>query len=89
MEIIYTNHFWNRFQRRKEESPVPLTMELIESSILSPDFTLPDPKNPNRRWHIKKIAGRYLRVVVEHQGNKLIVITLMFDRNLRRKGLCD
>jgi len=87
--ISYTAHFWDRFYRRQKESPVPLTKELVESAILSPDFILPDPKHPKREWRIKKISGRCLRVVVELSGNKLIVITVLFDRNLRRRGLCD
>ena len=66
-----------------------MAIELIESAILSPDLTLPDRKRPNREWRIKKIAGRCLRVVVEPAENRLIVVTLMFDSNLRRKGLCE
>jgi len=89
LEVIYTDHFWDRFQRRQKESPVPLTIELVESAILSPDLTLPDKKHPSREWRIKKVAGRCLRVVVEPTGSRLIVITLLFDRKLRRKGLCE
>jgi hypothetical protein len=89
LRIIYTDHFWDRFQRRQKESPVPLTIQLVESAILSPDFTLPDKKCPNREWRIKKIAGRCLRVVIESSGDRLVVVTLMFDSNLRRKGLCE
>ena len=89
MEIIYTKHFWDRFHRRKSESPVPLTEELVKSAIIFPDFTLPDSKHPSREWRVKKIAGRCLRIVVEVERDKLKVITLMFDRNLRRKGLCE
>jgi len=88
LEVVYTDHFWDRFRRRQKESPVPLTIELVESAVFSPDLTLPDKKHPGREWRIKKVAGRCLRVVVEPARNRLIVITLLFDRKLRRKGLC-
>ncbi len=88
MEIVYTDHFWDRFHRRQKESPVPLTIELIKSTIESPDFILSDPKHSSREWRIKKISGRCLRVVVERKEDRLLVITLLFDRSLRRKGLC-
>ncbi|RUM42262.1 MAG: DUF4258 domain-containing protein [Desulfurobacterium sp.] len=89
MEVVYTEHFWDRFYRRKKESPLPLTLELVELAIFSPDFVLPDKNHPNRECRIKKVKGRCLKVVVEPCGKKLVVITLMFDRNLRRKGLCE
>jgi len=91
MEVEYTFHFWDRFERRKEESPVPLTRELLEEAISSPDFILPDPNFENREWRVKRIGGRCLRIVVEVccGGSRLVAITLMFDRNLKRKGLCE
>jgi len=48
LKIVYTEHFWDRFRRRQKEAPVPLTEELIESTVLYPDFTMPDPKHPER-----------------------------------------
>jgi hypothetical protein len=89
LRIVYTEHFWDRFRRSQKEAPVPLTEELIESAILYPNFTMPDPKYPEREWRVKKISGRCLRIVVEPSEDKLIVITVLFDRNLRRKRLCD
>ncbi len=90
MHIVYTRHFKLRFERRRETSPVPLTWELVESTILHPDFVMPDPSFPNRHWRVKKISGHCLRVVVEvpETGDYLIAVTLLFDRKLRRKGLC-
>jgi hypothetical protein len=88
LKIVYTQHFWDRLRRRQKESPVPLSKELITSVIISPDFILPDPKHSEREWRVKKVSGRCLRVVVEASRDKLIVITVMFDRSLRRKGLC-
>jgi hypothetical protein len=91
MKIEYIPHFWDRFNRRKKESPIPLTLELIEDTVINPDFILSDPNFDHREWRIKKINGRCLRVIVElpSQDDRLIVITVMFDRNLKRKGLCE
>jgi len=87
MEIEYTTHFWEQFRGRKEMSPIELTIEIIEDVIKNPDFIVEDRK-PYREGRIKKIQGRCLKVVVEKDGNKLKVITIFWDRSLRRKGLC-
>ena len=91
MKIVYSEHFNDRLKYRKKTSPVPLTIELVESAILNPDFVIPDPGHPNREWRVKKIGGRCLKVIVEipEERDKLIAITVMFDRALKRKGLCE
>ena len=86
--VLYVKHFLEQFEERKRHSPVPLTFELVEETINSPDLVLQDPKHPDREWRIKKVAGRCFKVIVENKGNEIIAITLMFDRVLRRKGLC-
>ncbi len=86
MKIEYSKHFWNRFIRRKDDV-IELTKELIEETVKKPDFIV-DDKIPNREGRIKKIDGRCLKVVVEKENDKLIVITIFWDRTLRRKGLC-
>jgi hypothetical protein len=63
-------------------------MELVEDTIKNPDFVMQDPKFPEREWRVKKIAGRCFKVIVEGRGEEVVAITLMFDRVLRRKGLC-
>ena len=88
MEIEYTAHFWEQFKERKEMSPIELTIEIVEDAIKNPDFIVAD-KKPYREGRIKKIQGRCLKVVVEKYGNKLKVITVFWDRGLRRKGLCE
>ncbi len=87
MKIEYTSHFWEQFRDRKEISPVELSIEIIEDTIRNPDFIIEDRK-PKREGRIKKIQGRCLKVVVEKETNKLKVITIFWDRTLRRKGLC-
>ena len=88
MQIVYVKHFWKQFADRRRHSPVPLTMELVGNTIRNPDFIMQDPKYPEREWRIRKIAGRCFKVIVERDGEKIVAITLMFDRILRRKGLC-
>ena len=88
MRIVYTNHFWEQFKERGRHSPVPITIELIEETINNPDFSIQDPKYPEREWRVKKVAGRCFKVIVENRDNEIVAITLMFDRVLRRKGLC-
>jgi hypothetical protein len=86
--IRYTKHFWEQFKERGKHSPVPITVELVEETIKNPDFVLNDPKYPQRIWLIKKVVDRCFKVIVETKEEEIIVITLMFDRVLRRKGLC-
>jgi len=88
LRIVYIKHFWEQFEDRKRHSPVPLTMELVEDTIKNPDFVMQDPRYPEREWRVKKIAGRCFKVIVEDMGEEIVAITLMFDRTLRRKGLC-
>ncbi len=65
-----------------------ITPELIKEFVLAPDLILDDPKHESREWRIKKIKNRCLRIVVEDRGDKLEVVTVFFDRTLKRKGLC-
>ncbi len=87
MEIEYSQHFWEQFKERVKLSPVELTLEIIEDTIKNPDFIVEDRK-PYREGRVKKIQGRCLKVVVEKEFNKLKVITIFWDRTLRRRGLC-
>ena len=84
-----SDHFWAKWEERKDfmlkEGITPYT---IKEFALNPDIVLPDDIYPSRSWHIKRIRGRCLKIVVERTGDKLIVITAYFDRTLRRKGLC-
>ena len=82
------NHLWKRLDRRKYDvDDFELTIELIEKAVRQPDFVVKD-RIPNREGRILKINGRCLKVVVEKENDKLIVITVFWDRTLKRKGLC-
>ncbi len=87
MKIEYTRHFWEQFKERNEKSPIKLTIEIVEDTIKNPDFVVKDRK-PNREGKVKKINGRCLKIIVEKENNKLKIITIFWDRTLRRKGLC-
>ena len=84
-----SDHFWLKWEERKgfmlREG---ITPETIKEFALDPDVVLPDDVYASRMWHIKRVGGRCLKIVVELSGDKLIVITAYFDRTLKRKGLC-
>lgn len=88
MKIVFTDHFMQQFEMRRQNSPVPLTWEVIKDTIQKPDITMPDPEHPSRVWLIKKIEGRCLKIIMEVKGDEMKAITVFFDRGLRRKGLC-
>jgi hypothetical protein len=88
VRIEFAKHFWDRFEWRKEKAPVKLTRSVVLETIENPDIVMQDPRHPSREWRIKKINGYCLKVVVEIYPDRLLAITLFFDRNLRRKGLC-
>ena len=87
-EIVFTDHFWEQFNIRKSEAPIDFTFETAMEAIQNPDFILQD-KESNRENRVKKINGRCLKVVIEKKDNILIVVTVFFDRGLKRRGLCS
>ncbi|WP_028950578.1 DUF4258 domain-containing protein [Sulfurihydrogenibium subterraneum] len=87
-EIVFTEHFWKQFNIRKSEAPLDITLDTVMDAIQNPDFIFQD-KIANRENRIKKINGRCLKVVVEKKDNILIVMTVFFDRGLKRRGLCS
>ena len=66
-----------------------VTPELITEFVANPDAVMDDPKHEGREWRVKKVGDRCLRIVVEHRGDKLEVVTVFFDRTLKRRGLCE
>ncbi len=87
--IDFSKHFFIKWEERKSSFLAHgIDIESIIEFVKNPDFILEDDLFPNRRWCIKRIGGRCLKIVVEDKGDKLIIITAYFDRTLRRKGLC-
>ena len=59
----------------------------IEEAISSPDFVEADPRHPERTRSYKAIAAfgrRMLRVVHRPEGDDVVIITVHFDRGVRR-----
>ena len=89
MKVEFSEHFWKRFEERRKKAPVKITKDTVIQTIENPDIIIPDPYNPSREWRIKKIEGYCLKVIVEHVQDGILVLTLFFDRGLRRRGLCE
>jgi uncharacterized DUF497 family protein len=64
-------------------------MEWVKLTARAPDWTEPDPRDPTveRRFRaIGDFGGRILRVACVETAATIRVITVMFDRNARRKS---
>ena len=60
----------------------------IEDTVLAPDWVEQDPREPNvdRRFRaIQQFGGRILRVACVETNSTVRVISVLFDRNARRK----
>jgi len=80
--VVFTAHARVRLQDRG------IDPKWIEESILAPDWTEVDPKDPSveRRFRaVPEFGGRVLRVACIETNSDIRVISMMFDRNARRK----
>jgi hypothetical protein len=80
--LVLTAHARERLQSRK------VKIAWIEDTVRTPDWTELDPKDANveRRFRaIKDFGGRVLRVACVETDAAIHVISVMFDRNARRK----
>lgn len=90
MNIEFTKHFWDIWEDRKEAlTNNGIDPELIKIFATKPDIVIPDKQYENREWRIKKINGRCLKIVVEPKKDRLLIITVFFDRGLKRRNLCE
>ena len=81
--LVLTAHARTRMHGRR------IRQEWIEDTVRTPDWTEPDPKNPavERRFRaIAEVGGRILRVPCVETESAIRVISVMFDRNARRKS---
>ncbi len=86
MKYRLTNHFWEKWEERKDFfKKLNITPEKIVEFAFNPDKVLPDDVLPNREWRIKKIGSRYLKIVVEPEGDILVIVTAYFDRTLKKR----
>jgi uncharacterized DUF497 family protein len=80
--LLLTAHAEIRLRTRK------IRPEWIEATSRDPDWTEPDPNDARleRRFRrIDEFGGRILRVVCDETGDAIRVISVMLDRNARRK----
>jgi hypothetical protein len=64
-----------------------IATEWLEQVLEAPERTEPDPVDADlehRMERIKAHEGRWLRVIVKKQSSPVRVITMYFDRKLRR-----
>jgi hypothetical protein len=79
--IRLTTHAREAIDARK------IALAWIWAAVHSPDFVDTDPRHPERKRSYKAIAeygGRMLRVVHRPEGDDIVVITVHFDRGVRR-----
>ena len=65
-----------------------IKLEWIDGAVRNPDWTEPDPNDARleRRFRrVEDFGGRILRVVCDETEVAIRVISVLFDRNARRK----
>ena len=80
--LILTAHASFRLQGRK------IDYAWVERTARDPDWTLADPRDPalQRRYKvIPEFGHRILRVVCAETDSTIRVISVLFDRNARRR----
>ncbi len=71
MKILFTKHFFERYEFRKEgfKQNGIASLEQIKNFILDPDLIIPDNIFEEREWRIKKINKKCLKIVVEKDND--------------------
>jgi hypothetical protein len=80
--IALTAHAQIRLQNRR------IDPKWVEETILDPEWIEGEPRDPTieRRFRaIPQFGGRVLRVACVETNSSIRVISVMFDRNARRK----
>lgn len=80
--LVLTAHARVRMQTRH------LRADWVEQTVRTPDWTEPDPRDPEveRRFRaIAEFGGRTLRVACVESETNIRIISVMFDRTARRK----
>jgi hypothetical protein len=65
-----------------------IRLEWIDRTARDPDWTEPDPKDTRLERRFRRIddfGGRVLRVVCDETDQAIRVISVLFDRDARRK----
>jgi hypothetical protein len=82
VEIVLTKHLIEKAEKRQ------IDIRLVEECLKNPDYILPDPKDIELKWYVKKHNERCLVVVVKGEEGYYKSITVFYDRRLKRRGLC-
>lgn len=80
--LVLTAHAQDRLRSRHIET------DWVEDAVRAPDWTEPDPDDPQIERRVKAVhgfGGRILRVACVETGTAIRVISVMFDRNASRK----
>ena len=75
-EVLFTEHALTMLKERK------FTIEFIKDIVLNPDYK--DTSNDDLWSAIKKIEHKVLRVVVKGEQKPYTVVTMYYDRRLRK-----
>jgi len=80
-DVLFTEHALTMLKERK------FTMEFIKEIVLNPDYK--EPSN-NELWSaIKKVEEKVMRVVVKGEQKPYTVITMYYDRRLRKTMMAE
>jgi uncharacterized DUF497 family protein len=80
--LVLTSHARIRLRDRR------IDPKWVEDTVRHPDWIERETRDPNieRRFRaISQFGGRILRVVCSETNSSIRVISMMFDRNARRK----
>ncbi|NJL08897.1 MAG: DUF4258 domain-containing protein [Methylacidiphilales bacterium] len=81
--LVFTAHAHTRLAERK------IRASWVEETAYDPDWTERDPNDPavERRFRaIRQFEGRVLQVACVETPTAIRVISMMFDRNARRRS---
>ena len=80
-EILFTRHARVILKERK------FTVEFIKDIVLNPDYK---ETNDDELWSaIKKVGQKVMRVVVKGEQKPYTVITMYYDRKLRKAMMAE
>ena len=80
--VVLTHHAETKIAERG------LQLIWVEQTAREPDWTEPEPDDPQAERRFRAVAareGRVLRAVCVETKNTIRIITAMFDRGARRK----
>jgi hypothetical protein len=83
VSILWTGHARDNILKRQ------ILEEWVIETIHNPDWVMVDPKYTFRTRAFRRIAGfgnRVLRVVYEEEQDKIIIVTIVWDRNAGRRA---